>query len=44
MTTSPGILARGAQSFGNPTDLWTLGRIVDVLEKEWGVRYSKSGT
>ena len=43
MTTLPEILARGAQSFGYQTDLWTLGRIVGVLEKEWGVRYSKSG-
>jgi transposase len=43
MTTLPEILARGAQSFGYQTDLWTLGRIVDVLEKEWGVRYTKSG-
>ena len=40
----PGILARGAQSFGYETDLWTLRRIAAVLEKEWGVRYTKSGT
>src|SRR5580658_9869398 len=42
--TLPEILARGAQSFGYQTDLWTLRRIAAVLEKEWGVRYTKSGT
>ena len=41
--TLPEILARGAQSFGYQTDLWTLRRIAAVLEKEWGVHYSKSG-
>jgi transposase len=44
MTTLPAILARGAQSFGYQTDIWTLGRLAVVLEKEWGVRYTKSGT
>src|SRR5271155_5675874 len=43
IATLPEILARGAQSFGYQTDLWTLRRMVDVLEKEWGVRYTKSG-
>jgi transposase len=43
MATLPEILARGAQSFGYQTDLWTLRRIASVLEKEWGVQYSKSG-
>ena len=44
MATLPAILARGAQSFGYQTDLWTLRRLAVVLEKEWGVRYTKSGT
>ncbi|EQD77897.1 transposase ISLbp6, partial [mine drainage metagenome] len=26
------------------TDLWTLRRIAAVLEREWGVHYTKSGT
>lgn len=37
------ILARGALSYGFETDLWTLPRMAMVLEKEWGVRYSRSG-
>ena len=40
----PEILARGARSFGYQTDLWTLRRVAAVLEKEWGVHYTKSGT
>lgn len=44
MATLPAILARGAQSFGYQTDIWTLRRLSSVLEKEWGVRYTKSGT
>ena len=42
--TLPEILARGAQSFGYQTDIWTLRRLASVLEREWGVRYTKSGT
>jgi transposase len=37
------ILAKGAMAYGYGTDLWTLPRLVDVVEKEWGVRYSQSG-
>ncbi len=44
MATLPSILARGAQSFGYQTDIWTLRRLAAALEKEWGVRYTKSGT
>ncbi|MDG6910468.1 MAG: winged helix-turn-helix domain-containing protein [Nitrososphaerota archaeon] len=44
LTTLPDILARGALAFGYQTDLWTLRRLARVLEKEWGVRYTKSGT
>jgi transposase len=36
-------LARGAQSFGYDTDLWTTERIADVLAKEWGVHYTNVG-
>ena len=38
----PRILARGALSYGFSTDLWTIPRILDVTEAEWGVRYDKS--
>lgn len=38
----PQILARGAMCYGYSTDLWTIRRIVDVTEAEWGVRYEKS--
>ena len=44
LATLPDILARGALAFGYQTDLWTLRRLAHVLEKEWGVRYTKSGT
>ncbi|MGA7924001.1 MAG: winged helix-turn-helix domain-containing protein [Thermoplasmata archaeon] len=44
LATLPEILARGAMAFGYQTDLWTLRRISDVLEKEWGVPYTKSGS
>ena len=39
----PELLARGAQSFGFDTDLWTTERIADVLAKEWGVHYTNVG-
>jgi transposase len=38
----PEILARGVLAYGSSTDLWTIRRIVDVTEAEWGVRYEKS--
>jgi transposase len=37
------ILVRGALAYGFDTDLWTLPRVAAVLEKEWGIRYSRSG-
>lgn len=43
LATLPAILARGALAFGYQSDIWTLRRIAAVLEKEWGVRYTKSG-
>ena len=33
------ILLKGARSAGYATDLWTLGRIAEVIEKEFGVKY-----
>ncbi len=39
----PGLLARGAESFGYDTDLWTTDRIADVLAKEWGIHYTNVG-
>jgi len=44
MGTLPEILARGALSYGYSTDLWTIRRIVETLQREWGVRYSQSVT
>ena len=44
LATLRDILAREALAFGYQTDLWTLRRLAHVLEKEWGVRYTKSGT
>jgi transposase len=34
-----GILLKGAQAAGFPTDLWTLGRVALVIEREFGVKY-----
>ena len=33
------ILLKGARSAGYATDLWTLGRIAEVIEMEFGVKY-----
>lgn len=33
------ILLRGAPAAGFPTDLWTLARVREVIEREFGVRY-----
>ena len=38
----PGVLMRGAESFGYSGDLWTRARIGEVIEREFGVRYSES--
>jgi transposase len=40
LATLPDLLARGALSFGFSTDLWTIPRILQVTESEWGVRYT----
>ncbi len=42
LATLPKILARGALSYGFSTDLWTIRRILEVTEAEWGVRYERS--
>ncbi len=36
------ILAQGALTYGFSTDLWTIPRIVQVAETQWGVRYSET--
>ena len=33
------ILQKGARDAGYPTELWTLRRIAEVIEKEFGVKY-----
>ncbi|MBI4758436.1 MAG: IS630 family transposase [Chloroflexi bacterium] len=33
------ILLKGAQAAGFPTDLWTLARVTQVIERELGVQY-----
>ena len=34
------LLVRGAKAAGFPNELWTCARVVQVIEKRWGVRYS----
>lgn len=34
------ILKRGALKYGYPTELWTLKRVAEVIEKEFGVEYN----
>lgn len=41
-TRLPEILARGAQSFGFLGDIWTLPRVAEVIEREFGVSYDPS--
>jgi transposase len=38
------LLKKGARPYGYPTDLWTLKRVAEVIRKEFGVRYTLSGT
>jgi transposase len=35
----PGLLERGAESFGFGGDLWTCARVGKLIEREFGVRY-----
>lgn len=37
-----GILLKGPRSSDYPTELWTLGRVAQVIEKRFGIRYSES--
>jgi transposase len=36
------LLLRGAQASGFPTDAWTLRRIAEVIEREFGIGYGKT--
>jgi transposase len=42
LATLPDLLAKGALTYGFSTDLWTIPRIIEVTEAEWGVRYTES--
>jgi transposase len=33
------VLLKGARAAGFPTDLWTLARVTEVIEREFGVQY-----
>lgn len=35
----PGLLARGAESFGFRGQVWTAGRVAQVIKREFGVSY-----
>jgi transposase len=37
------ILCAGAQKAGYATDLWTLRRVADLIEKRFGVHYGLTG-
>ncbi len=37
------LLLRGPPKHGYPTELWTLKRVAEVIEKHFGVRYDPSG-
>jgi len=40
LATLERILKKGALRYGYPTELWTLKRVGDVIEKEFGVKYN----
>lgn len=42
LATLPDLLAKGALAYGFSTDLWTIPRIIQVTQSEWGVRYTES--
>jgi transposase len=42
LATLPELLAKGALAYGFSTDLWTIPRILQVTESEWGVRYTET--
>ena len=37
------LLSRGPTKLGHTTDLWTLRRVVEVIQKHFGVQYDPSG-
>ena len=37
------MLLKGAIAFGFRTDLWTLGRVADLIRRKFGVRYTEAG-
>ena len=37
------LLRRGPTKLGHTTDLWTLRRVVEVIQKHFGVQYDPSG-
>jgi transposase len=37
------LLVKGPQAHGYPTDLWTLKRMAEVIERHFGVHYDPSG-
>jgi transposase len=41
--TLTGLLVAGAQKAGYATDLWTLRRVADLIEKRFGVHYGLTG-
>lgn len=42
LATLPDLLAKGALAYGFSTDLWTIPRILQVTEAQWGVRYTET--
>jgi transposase len=38
----PELLGRGAESWGFSGAVWTCGRVAEIIEREWGVRYDES--
>jgi transposase len=44
VTEVAGVLAQGPKANGFPTDMWTLTRVAEVIEKLTGVRYSTTQT
>ena len=42
-TALVGLLLQGPRAHGYPTELWTLARVAQVIERKFGVRYHTSG-
>jgi transposase len=41
MARLPELLSQGAEHFGFRGDIWTRGRVADVIKREFGVTYSQ---